>query len=148
MRMDRTHFIRVLVVAVGMMGWPCASMGAEEITTTQEMLSSCRPVAVAKITGEGVYLPRTFAAGQCWGAFDVIQRMTRHTTYGRDGMPVLMYSICAPSEGTRTQLVSVFVSYAEKHPERLHEDFVRVATQALQEAFPCQVDDTVRPGKR
>ena len=40
------------------------------------------------------------------------------------------------THSTLTQMVIAFVRYADRHPERLDEDYLTAATDALQEAFP------------
>jgi len=101
--------------------------------STQQMLSACKSVADAKVTSGGVYLDSSYETGLCWGAFAVIQKNIIHidASYNR------IYSVCAPEESTRAQLVSIFVAYAGNSPHRLHEHFFYVALESLQKAFPC-----------
>jgi len=47
---------------------------------------------------------------------------------------------CVPRDSTRTQLIAIFVRFAQKHPERYQEDFVFVTLSALKSAFPCNVN--------
>jgi hypothetical protein len=104
--------------------------------TAQEMLSACKPIARANISGDKgkVTGPDTFTAGKCWGAFTVIQNAIERV----DDSMLLIYNICPPAESTRTQLISMFVDYAEKNPQRLQEDFFDVFIEALRKAFPCR----------
>ena len=104
--------------------------------TAQEMLSACRPIARANTSGgKGkVTIPDTFKAGKCWGAFTAIQNGIERA----DDTMLLIYNICAPAEITRTQLIAMFVDYAEKNPQRLQEDFFDVFIDALRKAFPCK----------
>ena len=105
--------------------------------TAQEMLSACRPIARANISGgKGkVAIPDTFKAGKCLGAFTVIQNGIERV----DDRMLLIYDICPPSESSRTQLIGMFVDYAEKNPQRLQEDFFDVFIDALRNAFPCKL---------
>ena len=66
----------------------------------------------------------------------MVQQMTRIVRSEAPTVP--FFHICAPEEGTRTQLIQIFVQYATRHPELYHEDFWRVAHAALREAFPCK----------
>lgn len=100
--------------------------------TAEEMVSSCKAISQAKVTGDEVEMPTDFDSGVCWGAFAMIQRMTRFTDHGQ-----VIFGICAPSDSTRTQLIQVFEQYAIRHPERYHEHFWDVALTSLREAFPC-----------
>lgn len=102
--------------------------------TAAEMLSSCRPVAKADISGDYAAFTQNFETGQCWGAFSVIQQTAR---WGKADQDRLL-GVCAPAKSRLSQFIAVFVHYAENHPERLHEDFVRIAYDSLREAFPCR----------
>jgi hypothetical protein len=55
--------------------------GRSVAETTQEMLSACRDLSTARVTGDQVSLPQDFGSGRCWGAFDVIQ--TQYTAHSR-----------------------------------------------------------------
>ena len=103
-------------------------------SSAQELLSSCRPIAKADVRDKYVWFPPTYQTGTCWGAFYVIQKVIVHVDDSR--LPI--YGVCAPSSSTLTQLISIYVAYAEKNPQRLHEDFFDVALESLQNAFPCK----------
>jgi hypothetical protein len=113
-----------------------ASVGTASAESTAEMLSSCKSLSEAAVTGDRVTVTKDFPSGMCWGAFAVVQRVIA-TTY-RSGQTVFTVGVCAPTESKRTQLIAVFVDYARRNPQRLHEDFFAVATDALTVAFPCQ----------
>jgi hypothetical protein len=42
-----------------------------------------------------------------------------------------------PSTVTNAQLVRVVLTYIERRPQRMHEDFRKLALEALHEAWPC-----------
>jgi Rap1a immunity proteins len=46
-------------------------------------------------------------------------------------------SSCRPQGVTTGQMVRVVVAYIERRPERMHEDFRRLAIEAWHEAWPC-----------
>jgi hypothetical protein len=101
--------------------------------STQEMLSACRDIPKAEIpNAKTVRLPQNFNTGMCWGAFAVLENGCMLIV---DNKPFL--GVCLPTESTRTQLISVFVNYAEKNPQRLHEPFFIIAIDSLREAFKC-----------
>ncbi len=102
--------------------------------TAEEMLSACRDVSKAEIINkEEASFRQDFHTGMCWGAFAVLQEISRHVKENKR-----IYHVCTPPKSTRTQLISVFVNYAEKNPQRLHEDFFHVAMDSLREAFKCK----------
>ena len=111
----------------------CSSPAFAE--TAQEMLLACRPIAKANLPGSKgkVTGPDTFAAGKCWGAFTVIQNGIERV----DDRILFVYNICPPAGTNRTQLIAMFVDYAEKNPQRLQEEFFDVFLDALRKAFPC-----------
>ncbi len=102
--------------------------------SAQELLSDCRPIVQADISYERIRFEQTFQTGKCWGTFGVIQRIIVQTD--KTGHPI--YGICASPNSTHSQLVAIFVSYAEKNPQRLHEEGVDLALESLRAAFPCK----------
>ena len=124
----------VICLFLGILLIFCSSSAFAE--TAQEMLVACRPIARANISGgKGEATgPDTFTAGECWGAFTVIQNVIERV----DDRMLLIYNVCAPAESTRIQLIAMFVDYAEKNPQRLKEDFFDVFIDATQKAFPCR----------
>ena len=110
-----------------------ASPAITRAESAQQLLSACRPIATGETFESGITFPRTFETGMCWGLFAMLQEMTRHLDEKR--RPI--YFICSPESSTRSQLVKIFVKYADSVPERLHEDGTALALQSLQRAFPC-----------
>ncbi len=102
--------------------------------TTEEMLSSCRPLAKVEVSGGIAKFPENFETGMCWGAFSIVQTII----VARSENNSLIFGVCVPEETKRTQLISVFMSYAESKPKRLHEDFFPVVLDGLRESFPCK----------
>lgn len=105
--------------------------------STQEMLSLCKPIVNGDTTADGVYFPKNFSTGECWGAFTTFQAAM--AVLDGPNSTRTMFGVCAPKESTLTQMISIFSSYADKHPERLHENFFFVAQNSLREVFPCEI---------
>jgi hypothetical protein len=124
----------LLLIAIAMFGICCGQRCMAE--TAEEMLSACRPVMNAKVTDGKINLPLDFDSGSCWGAFGAIQDLL---TAVNASTKKPMFGVCLSESTTRTQLIAIFVRYAEKHPERYNERFVWVADNAIREAFPCPV---------
>jgi hypothetical protein len=91
-------------------------------------------IVQCELSGGSVMLPQDFKYGFCWGAFSTVQRIITNSMDGKH----MVYGVCAPANSSRTQLISIFVSYAEKNPGRLHEDFFFVALDSLRTSFPCK----------
>jgi len=102
--------------------------------TTEEMVSACKAISTAKVINGQVSLPRDFDSGVCWGAFTTIQTLVR--IVDQDTLKPLFH-VCAPGESTRTQLIQIFLVYAQAHPEEYQEDYFAVAMSSMQKAFPC-----------
>jgi hypothetical protein len=107
---------------------------AQKGEKTEEMLSACRPITQAKISGDAIAMPQDFASGQCWGAFSVIG-FELTTINSETHQPI--FFVCLPKGWTRPQLIAVFSKYAENHPATYSEDFMYTVMKAEQEAFPC-----------
>lgn len=103
-------------------------------TSAQELLSACRPISSAPVTSDSVAIHQTFQTGFCWGTFQAIQRISTNIDESRRRI----YSMCTPEDGRLSQLIAIFVSFAEKNPQRLHEDGFDIALESLRRAFPCR----------
>jgi hypothetical protein len=86
--------------------------------------------AEARIAGgKGAFVP-TFETGVCWGAFATLQNINRMTD--SKNMPLIPMG-CAPENNTRTQFIALFMEYARKNSQLLHEEFTYVAAAALKD---------------
>ncbi len=55
------------------------------------------------------------------------------------GMTVVTGSVmCIPNNVVTVQAVRVMVRYMEARPQKMHEPFVVLALEALQDAWPCR----------
>lgn len=124
---------RLLLFIIGITCIACPPQGRSE--TAEEMLSACRPVVAAKVLDGEIQFPSDPESHVCWGAFAVLGPLLR-TVNSETRKPLL--GACLPETDTRTQLIAIFVHYAENHPERYTENFVWVALSAMHEAFPCK----------
>ena len=46
--------------------------------------------------------------------------------------------ICPPAPKTTGQAIEIIVNYSDGHPEKLQDEFVEVALDALHAAWPCR----------
>lgn len=102
--------------------------------TAEDMLAGCRLIASASVTDQKVNVPADPDAYKCWGAFAVVEELTRYVTPSGSHLYV---DICSPGSTPRTQLAALFVAYVESHPQRRDDNFTMVAFDALKAAFPC-----------
>lgn len=70
-----------------------------------------------------------FKQGICVGIITTI-------FYYRDFLPKSS-RFCTPQDMTVEQSIRIVVSYMDKHPNRLNENFKDTAADALQDAWPC-----------
>jgi hypothetical protein len=124
--MKITSLVLVMVFALG-----CACRAE----TTEEMVSSCKAISTTGQVVHGhVSLPQDFDSGVCWGAFATIQTVVAFVD------PITLkhfFPVCVPAGSTRTQLIQIFLVYAEAHPEEYQKDYFVVALTSMSKAFPC-----------
>ena len=72
-------------------------------------------------------VPTPVEAGECLGEVDGIVETARK--FGE---------VCPPPDVTTGQAVHVVVQYINARPERMHEQFSRLALEALTAAWPCK----------
>ena len=118
-----------LLISIG-----CRTVQAE---SAQDMLPQCIGLAKADAAiVKSLLSDSKIETGICWGAFQVLQKLPSYIDINNKPMG----HFCPPKGANRVQLISVFVKYAESHPELLHLDFTSVALLSLQGAFPCSRD--------
>jgi hypothetical protein len=113
----------------------CLTIGVAHSESTEEMLSACKALSEPTIAEHQVALPQNFETGQCWGAFATLRRVL-NMAVPPSKQPV--FGVCAPKDSNRTQHIAIFIEFARRNPQRLHEDFVLVAMEAMHGAFPCR----------
>ena len=135
----------LLVLVFGLISLPvfASAQDSAPVESAEQMVSDCRPIAAGRIEGNEVTMPDDFRSGLCWGAFLTIYRaiwLVDNTNV--DGSKSKSYrpmlSVCPPHHVTETQLIKIFLAFAARHPDLLHEDFFQVAIDSAQEAFPCR----------
>jgi hypothetical protein len=72
----------------------------------------------------------TFDEGVCAGVMRGL--------YGVTELLLPQIKSCPPNGVTSEQMVRVVVSYIERRPERMHENFVSLAIEAVHQAWPCK----------
>ncbi len=110
--------------------------GAAAAETALEMREHCRAIAQeVKLEPDTSFtMPDTYGNGFCWGGFSAVQGFRAMAFTGETDT---VLALCIPPGVTRKQIIEVFYTHAQAHPESLHEEWHYVAFLALREAFPC-----------
>jgi Rap1a immunity proteins len=126
LRLIRLAFSMAMLISL-----PAVAVGEP----ARDMLAKCtESLSSLPKKKEMVSLPRTFSAGWCWGAFEVIQRLIVYS----DEANQHLFPACAPPDSTRVEIIRVFLDYAKRHPLELDQEFTEIALTSLTEAFPCK----------
>jgi hypothetical protein len=109
---------------------------AASFENANELLSGCELfLGSVRMQGTGFAIQTNDTnAHQCWGYIQAVQALSAVVNEG-DKFPIT--HACLPPTSTGLQLVRVFVSYAQRHPENLHERAGSMALDAFRAAFPC-----------
>ena len=70
------------------------------------------------------------------GADDAFQQA--HCAGVIEGIVFASESVCSPAQSTNGQAIRIVVKYIDDRPARMHENFKRLAREALQAAWPCK----------
>jgi hypothetical protein len=100
---------------------------------SNELLSSCE--AFVRLTqfggGDAVSIP--YEGAKCWYYFSAVQDFA--VIVDETGRPYVQF--CAPPDTKLSQLIWVFVNFAEDHPQELHRPPGQLWFWALTGAYPC-----------
>jgi Rap1a immunity proteins len=94
-----------------------SNANADNTFSANRLLPACRNVASRQMGAN------TFMTGYCMG---LIEGLT------------MVWRSCMPGEVTMGQTAAVIVHWLDQHPERWHEDFTKLAMQAMHDAWPCK----------
>ena len=102
--------------------------------TAGEMLHACQTLQRGiRIKGNEAFLPSGAEAQQCWGFMSAVQEYS--VLADQSGNRLL--SACPAADIKTTQIVDVFVKYANAHPEKSNTSAAVAAYNAMADAFPC-----------
>jgi hypothetical protein len=127
--------IVVIAAIITALGSPAAARAEENLASSNFMLPLCKTwlrMTVDRDKEESARILKTepiklTSAGMCAGVVIGIFESLR----------VFQFS-CPPDGVTNEQLVRMVVSEIEKHPEKLHEDFVVPVSAVMLGTWPCK----------
>lgn len=106
--------------------------------TTAEMADWCSPVVEEAVLKPGqIAFTQSHETGICWGAFAVIQDITRLAVDMSRPEETRILGACVPPSTLRSELITAFVQYARANQPTRSDPFMNTAVRALQAAFPC-----------
>src|ERR1700727_2379911 len=96
--------------------------------TAGEMLHACQILQRGmRVTGNTAFLPPGTEAQQCWGFMSAVQEYSVLA----DQAGTRLLGACAAADTKTTQIVDVFVKYANAHREKLDTSAAAVAYNAM-----------------
>jgi Rap1a immunity proteins len=94
----------------------CRETFAEDPLNADSKIVGCRNYVASSNDG-------LFSQGYCAGAVQALVEFAA--------------GACAPKSATNMQGVQIVVKYIDARPTRLHENFNKLAAEALRKAWPC-----------
>ncbi len=117
--MKLSRFLAILVSLSVASPWAAPATRAQQDTNSANyIMLGCEAFLLDPIPTS-----RLLLAGVCAGIIDTLQ--------------VTKPNICLPGIATRRLLVRGVVSYINGIPARLHENFIELAGEALEQTWPC-----------
>jgi hypothetical protein len=117
--------MRVMTFGLSAAALLTADVKAADINSANYLLPACRDF----LRQGGKITPFILDQGICVG-------MIEGLAYVSHLLPLFLSS-CPENAVTTGQKVRVVIAYIERHPQRMHEDFRRLAGEAMHEAWPC-----------
>jgi hypothetical protein len=99
-----------------------------DVSSGNYFLRPCRAYLASRPTTND--LLEAYDQGVCTGAIKAVFHLGRHLAPDR--------RFCPPRGATEGQAARVTLGYIEARPDRLHEEFVFLAIEALHKAWPCR----------
>jgi hypothetical protein len=104
----------ILTVALG----PAGARAQQDTNSANYIMLGCEAFLLDPIPTSKLLI-----AGVCAGIIDTLQ--------------AIKPNICLPAISTRRLLVRGVVTYINNNPARLHENFIDLAGEALEQTWPC-----------
>jgi hypothetical protein len=129
--MFRSERIQIILKFVAFLVFAIVTVGPAKAFSGTAVLPSCELLLrELQVTNEGglSFPPQ---GESCYYYIAAVQDLSRYSENNR-----LTLNACLPEESKLTQLIRIFVNYAQSHPERLHLPASILALEALRKAFP------------
>jgi hypothetical protein len=102
--------------------------------TAGEMAHACQMLQRGmRVKGDTAFLPSSTEAQQCWGFMSAVQEYSVLA----DQAGTRLLNACPAADTKTTEIVDVFVKYANAHPEKRDTPAAAAAYNAMADAFPC-----------
>jgi hypothetical protein len=101
-------------------------------------------IAAAMLSSGAAFADTTSANATMPGCREFLVRDSRKEAWGQPycvgvivGLMMVSDNSCGPPNATTNQIIRVVVQYIDARPARMHEDFRKLALEALRAAWPC-----------
>lgn len=136
--MKRLIVAAVLLCFAGLISTAAVAQNFDtpEGKTTQYLRDACRDAVNGLDADDSPLTP--YCYGYFVGFADLYRADQLAGGKSEGGIKRVVEVICIPSAVKVQQLIEVFVSWANKHPEQLHNPRIGGLVVAFAEAFPCE----------
>ena len=110
--------MRLLVVMLAIVLGPAGARAQQDTNSANDIMLGCEAFLLDPIPTS-----KLLVAGVCAGIIDTLQ--------------AIKPNICLPGISTRRLLVRGVVTYINTNPARLHENFIDLAGEALEQTWSC-----------
>jgi Rap1a immunity proteins len=118
----------ILGIATGLV-LAISALAQEDKSSVNYMLPYCR----AAVNNQAPALASdAVMQGMCVGIVDAIDFIMSELPPDEKE-----FSSCLPGDVTLRQAVQVVITYIDARPERMHENFKKLAIEAIHDAWPC-----------
>lgn len=126
--------MRDIIVAIGLVVCS-AGVAAEEgrVTNGNDLLIACKDFINAEVDSSA----ERFNMGYCAGMVPAVGNTFAIFQVVKPEAAI----VCLPKQQfTQGQAIRVVIKYLENHPERLHEDPMKLTVLAYMNAYPCKAN--------
>jgi Rap1a immunity proteins len=107
-----------------------ATTAENDSQSANSIMPGCDAWIAQLSRGSAALGSNVFLAGECLGIVGTILYFSRDFSFSS--------AACPPPNVTYNRAVQVVTAYITARPQRIHERFIDLATEALHDAWPCK----------
>jgi hypothetical protein len=125
--MKRREVVPITTAAIIAASMLAPAIAADpDINSANYLMPGCKALVALANSGRTADLA---GSGVCVGTINTLRTLS---------VAGLLHSVCIPQHATNGQVARVVVQYIDAQPARWHENFIALAIEALDKAWPCQ----------